>query len=101
MQAQMACIEELIARDGWKDEVGVVRLSLGVGNDFEDVWKVVQWAKGLTAERFLQQEITQWKMTSRVKDADARAREMGMYAVALLMYFYGALVVLFSSTSVF
>jgi molybdenum cofactor sulfurtransferase len=45
MQAQMECIEELIAREGWKDEVGVVRLSLGIGNDFEDVWKVVQWAK--------------------------------------------------------
>jgi len=99
MQAQMACIEELIARDGWKDEVGVVRLSLGIGSDFEDVWKVVQWAKGLTAQKFLDQEITQWKMTSRTKDA--HSREIGMYALALLIYFYGALVVLFTSTSIY
>lgn len=97
----MTCIDELIARDGWKDEVGVVRLSLGIGNDFEDVWKVVQWAKGLTVERSLEQEITQWKMTSRVKDADTRTREFTMHALALLVYFYGALVVLFSSTSIY
>jgi len=96
MQVQMACIEELITRDGWKDEVGVVRLSLGIGSDFEDVWKVVQWAKGLTAERFLEREITQWKMSSRVKDA--HTREITMYGLALLMYFYGALVILFSTS---
>ena len=95
MQAQMACIEELITRVGWKDEVGVVRLSLGVGNDFEDVWKVVQWAKGLTAGRSLEREITQWKLTCREKAV--YPRDMGMYALTLLMYFYGALVVLFST----
>ena len=96
MQAQMECIDELIARDGWKDEVGVVRLSLGIGSDFEDVWKVVQWAKGLTAEKALEQEVTRWKTVSRAKDA--QAREIAMYALALLMYFYGALVVLFSTS---
>jgi hypothetical protein len=96
MQAQMECVEELIARDGWKNEVGVVRLSLGIASDFEDVWKVVQWAKGLTAERFLEQEITQWKITSRSKAV--HSTEIGMYALTLLMYFYGALVVLFSTS---
>jgi hypothetical protein len=69
MQARMECIDELIAREGWRDEVGVVRLSLGIGSDFGDVWKVVQWAKGLTAEKTLEQEVTQWKMASRAKDA--------------------------------
>ena len=69
MQAQMECIDELIARDGWKDEVGVVRLSLGIGSDFEDIWKVVQWAKGLTAEKTIEQEVTRWKTVSRAKDA--------------------------------
>jgi selenocysteine lyase/cysteine desulfurase len=96
MQEKMECIEELIAREGWKDEVGVVRLSLGIGSDFEDVWKVVQWAKGLTTEKLLKRELTQWKMTSKAKDAHARA--VTMYALALLMYFYGALVVLFSTS---
>ena len=96
MQAQMECIDELIAREGWKDEVGIVRLSLGIASDFEDVWKVVQWAKGLTAEKTLEQEITRWKVSSRSKDA--HSREMAMYALALLMYFYGALVVLFSTS---
>ena len=92
----MECIEELIAREGWKDEVGIVRLSLGIGSDFEDVWKVVQWAKGLTAEKTLKQEVIRWKVSSQSKDA--HQREMAMYAVALLMYFYGALVVLFSTS---
>ena len=96
MQAQMTCINELIAREGWKDEVGVVRISLGIGNDFEDVWKVVQWAKGLTTEKTLEQEVTQWKMPSRAKDA--ASREFAMHALALLVYFYGALVVLFSTS---
>jgi len=96
MQAQMECIDELIAREGWKDQVGVVRLSLGIGNDFEDVWKVVQWAKGLTTEKLLEREVTQWKMTSRAKDA--HSREIAMYMLTLLMYFYGALVVLFSTS---
>jgi hypothetical protein len=98
MQAQMECIDELIAREGWKDEVGVVRLSLGIGSDFEDVWKVVQWAKGLTAEKAIEQDVTQWKMASRAKDAPSKEREIAMYALALLMYFYGALVVLFSTS---
>ena len=97
MQAKMECIEELTARKGWKDEVGVVRMSLGIGSNFEDVWRVVQWAKGLTAERLLEQEITLWKMTSQAKDT--QSREIAMYALALLMYFYGALVVLFSTTT--
>ena len=96
MQAQMECIDELIAREGWKDEVGIVRLSLGIGSDFEDVWKVVQWARGLTAEKTLEREVTRWKVSSRAKDA--HSREMAMYALALLMYFYGALVVLFSTS---
>jgi len=96
MQAQMECIDELIARDGWKDEVGVVRLSLGIASDFEDVWKVVQWAKALTAEKTLEQEVTRWKTVSRAKDA--QSREFAMYALAILIYFYGAIVVLFSTS---
>jgi len=94
----MECIDELIAREGWKDEVGVVRLSLGIGSDFEDVWKVVQWAKGLTAEKTLKREVIQWKIASRSKDAHSKEREIAMYALALLMYFYGALVVIFSTS---
>ena len=90
----MECVDELIARDGWKDEVGVVRLSLGIGSDFEDVWKVVQWAKGLTAEKTLEQD--QWKTVSSAKDA--QASEIAMYALAFLKCFYDALVVLFSTS---
>jgi hypothetical protein len=35
---------------GGLSSAGVVRLSLGMVSNFEDVWKVVSWARGLLDE---------------------------------------------------
>jgi hypothetical protein len=47
--------EDVELKDIWtlfsgQSSTGVVRLSLGMVSNFEDVWRVVQWAKGLLDE---------------------------------------------------
>ena len=63
-QEEMTRIEEIMASEGWKDWYGVVRMSLGLGSEFEDVWKVVQWAKGLTEDGSLDRALVAWKQKS-------------------------------------
>ena len=63
-QAEMARIEDIAASEGWKDRYGVVRMSLGLGSDFEDVWRVVRWAKGLTEDGSLDRALATWKQKS-------------------------------------
>lgn len=68
-QEEMARIEEIAAYEGWKDWYGVVRMSLGLGSEFEDVWRVVQWAKGLTEDGSLDHALVAWKQKSSAIDA--------------------------------
>ena len=66
---EMARIEEIAACAGWEDWYGVVRMSLGLGSEFEDVWRVVQWAKGLTVDGALGRALVAWKQKSSATDA--------------------------------
>lgn len=65
-QEEMARIKEIAACEGWKDWYGVVRMSLGLGSEFEDVWRVVQWAKGLTEDGLLDHALVAWKQKKSV-----------------------------------
>jgi len=55
---------ETMASEEWMDKFGVVRMSLGLGSDFEDVWRVVQWAEGLTKDGSLNRALMAWKQKS-------------------------------------
>jgi hypothetical protein len=57
----MANIEEITACEGWRDRYGVVRMSLGLGSEFADVWRVVRWAKGLTEDGCLDRALVAWR----------------------------------------
>ena len=39
----------------------VVRMSLGIGSDFEDVWNVLRWAKNFLEEEMLGCELVSWR----------------------------------------
>jgi hypothetical protein len=43
-------LKEICTLVGGLSSAGVVRLSLGMVSNFEDVWRVVQWARGLLDE---------------------------------------------------
>lgn len=42
----------------------VIRMSLGMGSDFEDVWNVLRWAKDFLEEETLEQELVSWRSAS-------------------------------------
>jgi len=42
----------------------VVRVSLGMGSDFEDTWNVLRWAKNLLEEEILEHELVSWRSAS-------------------------------------
>lgn len=43
-------LKEICTLVGGLSSAGVVRLSLGMVSNFEDVWRVVEWARGLLDE---------------------------------------------------
>ena len=43
----------------------VVRMSLGMGSEFEDIWNVLRWAKGFLEEEILEQELRNWRSASQ------------------------------------
>lgn len=43
-------LKEILNLFGGMSSTGVVRLSLGMVSNFEDVWRIVQWARGLLDE---------------------------------------------------
>lgn len=43
-------LEEVWAFVGGITNAGIIRLSLGMVSDFEDVWRIVEWARGLLDE---------------------------------------------------
>jgi molybdenum cofactor sulfurtransferase len=57
----VASIEEITACEGWRDRFGIVRMSLGLGSEFADVWRVVRWAKGLTEDGCLDRALVAWR----------------------------------------
>lgn len=42
----------------------VVRMSLGMGSDFEDVWNILRWAKDFLEEEILEHELVSWRSAS-------------------------------------
>lgn len=43
-------LKQICTLVGGLSNAGIVRLSLGMVSNFEDVWKVVEWARGLLDE---------------------------------------------------
>lgn len=52
-----------VSNDSASSEI-VVRMSLGMGSDFEDVWNVLRWAKDFLEEEILEQELVSWRGAS-------------------------------------
>lgn len=50
--------------DGSISDQMVVRMSLGMGSDFEDIWNVLRWAKSFLEEEILEHELVSWRSTS-------------------------------------
>lgn len=42
----------------------VVRMSLGMGSDFEDTWNVLRWARDCLEEEILEHELVSWRSAS-------------------------------------
>lgn len=42
----------------------VIRMSLGMGSDFEDIWNVLRWAKDFLEEEVLEHELERWRSAS-------------------------------------
>jgi hypothetical protein len=42
----------------------VVRMSLGMGSDFEDIWNILRWAKEFMGEAILEHELVSWRSAS-------------------------------------
>jgi hypothetical protein len=42
----------------------VIRMSLGMGSDFEDIWNVFRWAKYCLEEEILEHELVSWRNAS-------------------------------------
>ena len=53
-----------VSEDSASSEI-VVRMSLGMGSDFEDVWNVLRWVKGFMEEEILEQELRSWRSASQ------------------------------------
>ena len=54
----------LDGRDGSVSDEMVVRMSLGMGSDFEDIWNVLRWAKSFLEEEILEHELVNWRSAS-------------------------------------
>lgn len=53
-----------VSEDSASSEI-VVRMSLGMGSDFEDIWNVLRWAKDFLEEEILEQELVSWRSASQ------------------------------------
>jgi hypothetical protein len=61
-----------VCDDSASNEV-VVRMSLGMGSDFEDIWNVLKWAKDFLEEEILEQELVSWRSTSASSDPEHKS----------------------------
>lgn len=52
-----------VCDDSASNEV-VIRMSLGMGSDFEDIWNILRWAKDFLEEEVLEHELVSWRSTS-------------------------------------
>ena len=50
--------------DGSGEDEMVVRMSLGMGSDFEHIWNVLRWAKSFLEEEILEHELVSWRTAS-------------------------------------
>lgn len=50
--------------DGSDEDEVVVRMSLGMGSDFRDIWNILRWATSFLEEEILEHELVSWRTAS-------------------------------------